>query len=144
MSAAKDTKGRGRHEGSVRDELVELLREKSGEQLRVEIDNKTLEVSRKALEALGDVLEVLERGSEVEVVEKEKELTTGEAAEMLNVSRPYLVDLLESGEIPFRKVGSHRRVRLADVQEYREKQQNQSRSKMEALAREDEKLDVEY
>jgi len=128
----------------VRDELVELLREKSGEQLRVEIDNKTLEVSRKALEALGDVLEVLERGSEVEVVEKEKELTTGEAAEMLNVSRPYLVDLLESGEIPFHKVGSHRRVRLADVQEYREKQQNESRSKMEALAREDEKLDVEY
>ena len=144
MSAAKDTKGRGRYEGSVRDELVELLREKSGEQLRVEIDDKTLEVSREALEALGDVLEVLERGNEVEVVEKEKELTTGEAAEMLNVSRPYLVDLLESGEIPFHKVGSHRRVRLADVQKYREKQQDESRAKMKALAREDEKLDLEY
>jgi excisionase family DNA binding protein len=144
MGAAKDRKAGGRRDSSVREELVELLREKSGEQLRVEIDDKTLEVSREALEALGDVLEVLERGSEVEVVEKEKELTTGEAAEMLNVSRPYLVDLLESGEIPFRKVGSHRRVRLVDVQEYREKQQDESRAKMEALAREDEKLDVEY
>lgn len=144
MSAAKETKGRARRDNSVRDELVELLREKSGERVRVEIDDKTLEVSREALEALGDVLEVLERGSEVEVVEKEKELTTGEAAEMLNVSRPYLVDLLESGEIPFHKVGSHRRVRLADVQEYREKQQDESRAKMKALAREDEKLDVEY
>jgi len=51
-----------------------------------------------------------------------RELTVAEAAELLNVSRPFVIKLLESGAMPFRKVGTRRRVRLVDVLEYRDRQ----------------------
>ncbi|MFB6374623.1 MAG: excisionase family DNA-binding protein, partial [Bradymonadaceae bacterium] len=66
------------------------------------------------------------------------------AAEVLNVSRPYLVERLEEGEIPFRKVGSHRRIRLQDVLEYKRAQKEESRRRLEELAAEDERLDIDY
>jgi excisionase family DNA binding protein len=109
-------------------------------------DNETipLELSREALEAFRDILAVLERGGEVEVVKKDRELTTREAADLLNVSRPHLVELLESGEIPFHKVGTHRRVRLEDLLTYKQARKQKSREHLKALAEEDERLDLDY
>lgn len=103
-----------------------------------------LELSRPVLQALQKVLELMERGEEVDIVARERELTTTEAAELLNVSRPYVVQLMESGELPFRKVGSHRRVEAGDVVEYKRRQKSASRKSLAALADEDEKLDTEY
>ena len=68
-----------------------------------------------AVEALGHVLQTIGQGHAVRVLADDEELTTIEAAALLHVSRPHLVSMLDAGELPFRRVGTHRRIRLADV-----------------------------
>lgn len=68
------------------------------------------------------------------------ELTTQQAAELLNVSRPYLIRLLEANQIPYRKVGSHRRIRLVDVLEYQRLDEARRRDAQRELTRQAEEL----
>jgi excisionase family DNA binding protein len=70
---------------------------------------------------LVEVLKQLASGNAVSIVPLRKEVTTYEAAEILNVSRPFVIGLLEKGEIPFRKVGAHRRIPLSTLLEYKRK-----------------------
>jgi excisionase family DNA binding protein len=63
------------------------------------------------------------------------ELTTKQAAEVVGVSRPFLIRVLEAGEIPYRKVGRHRRVLMKDVLAYKEKMQVKSRAAMDELVK---------
>lgn len=79
-----------------------------------------VELPPSVVRVLADVLDHAQRGEAVRVVPDTEEVTTGQAAEMLGVSRPYLVSLIERGELPARKVGTRRRLRLADVLLYRE------------------------
>ncbi len=74
------------------------------------------------LQILLDVMSEMGKGNAISLVPHHQELGTQEAANLLNVSRPHLVTLLENGDIPFRKVGSHRRVLLTDVLTYRNNQ----------------------
>lgn len=81
-------------------------------------DEEALTLPREAVNLLACVLTQVVEGRGVSVVPSYTELTTQQAADMLNVSRPYLIGLLESGTIPYRLVGRHRRVAVEDLMEY--------------------------
>jgi excisionase family DNA binding protein len=87
---------------------------------------------------------ILADGNAVKVVPIHAELTTQEAADMLNVSRPHLVKLLESGALPFHKAGKHRRVRFADLMAFKAERDRASSLAMEELARQAQELRLGY
>ena len=99
-----------------------------------------VELPPSVVRILAEVLDHARRGEPVRVVPDEEEITTGQAAEILHVSRPYLVGLVDRGEIPSRKVGSRRRVRLVDVLLYREVDQARRLQAVRDLAAEAQEL----
>lgn len=113
--------------------------------LRVQVDDgKLLRLPRAATEGLQRLLAEIAKGNAVAVVPTQAELTTQEAAGYLNVSRPYLVQLLERGEIAFRRVGTHRRVRFSDLQAYREAAEQKRQEAMKELAAQAQELEMGY
>lgn len=86
------------------------------------------------LQILLDVLVEISKGNAISLIPHHQELSTQEAASLLNVSRPFLVGLLEKGEIPFRKVGAHRRVLLRDAISYKEGIDNRRKQALGDLA----------
>ncbi|WP_369369607.1 helix-turn-helix domain-containing protein [Promicromonospora sp. Populi] len=75
-------------------------------------------VPRSAISALAQVLAAFAHGEGVTVLPAQAELTTQQAADALNVSRPFLIGLLEQGKIAYRTVGTHRRVKASSLVEY--------------------------
>lgn len=114
------------------------------ERARVRIDGNELILPRKALALLREVLVEMGQGHAVTIVPTHAELTTQQAANILNVSRPYLVKLLEEGGIPFTKTGVHRRIRYRDLMEYRERVQAASRAALKELAAQAQENDMGY
>lgn len=91
--------------------------------LRVEdpnTSNESVVVPTVAFKLLVKILNEMGDGNTVRVVAGHTELTTGDISEMLNVSRPYVIKLLDEGQIPSHRVGTHRRARLKDVLDYRD------------------------
>jgi excisionase family DNA binding protein len=80
------------------------------------------------------VAEVLARGDAITVVPVGKEVTTQQAADLLNVSRQYLVRLLDEGRIPYRKTGKHRRLRIEDVLSFKEQCDKDRRAGLRELS----------
>jgi len=103
-----------------------------------------IELPTTALRLLADVLTEMAEGNAVQVVPVHAELTTQEAADLLNVSRPHLVKLLEDGEIPFHRTGKHRRVRLVDLMQYKEARMRVSEAAMAELTRLSQELGLGY
>ena len=84
-------------------------------------DGEHLVLPPEVFEVLRDVVAAMVQGQAVTIAPVHQRLTTQEAADLVGVSRPTLVKLLESGEIAFEQPGRHRRVRLADVLAYRDR-----------------------
>lgn len=87
-----------------------------------------------AVRLLGALLTELAKGNAVTLMPHHAELTTQEAADLLNVSRPFLIGLLESGQLPHHKVGTHRRVRFADLMIYKRRRDEESDAALRELA----------
>lgn len=116
---------------------VEIRTEGSAESVSVT-------VPREAFDLLVDVLGQMSLGNAVTIVPVQAELTTQQAADLLNVSRPHLIQLLEDGRLPFRKVGTHRRIRAEDLLNYRRGDEERRKAVLDELAQEAERLGLGY
>jgi excisionase family DNA binding protein len=122
-----------------------LARIGSGDGLRVHLDDgQVLTLPRAAARLLSHLLTEMSLGHAVTLMPVHAELTTREAADILNVSRPHLVKLLETGAIPFHKVGTHRRVRFEHLHAYREQVLAEQEKALDELAAQAQDLGMGY
>ncbi|MGE6763685.1 helix-turn-helix domain-containing protein [Corallococcus interemptor] len=104
--------------------VVEELATESGRRPRLVLPSgEEVELPPSMVVALRAIAEALAKGSVVSIVPMHRELTTQEAADVLNISRQHLVTLLERGELPHSRPGKHRRLRASDVLAYKRKRQ---------------------
>jgi excisionase family DNA binding protein len=103
-----------------------------------------LELPAGAVALLMDILEAMAAGRGVSIIPENAELTTVQAAEVLNVSRPYLIKLLAEKAIPHRKVGKHRRILMEDVMTYKKKTDRAREAVLDQLAAEAQEEDQGY
>lgn len=116
-----------------------------GAELRVQIDGgETLRLPKSAGILLYRLLTEMAQGNAVTLIPIHAELTTQEAADYLNVSRPYLIRLLEEGRMKFNMVGTHRRVKFSDLEAYRKATEEDRQHIMEELAAQAQQLGMGY
>jgi excisionase family DNA binding protein len=123
-------------------ELDAVLAENEGVAKLVAPSGEILELPHSIYEVLRRVIHDMARGNAVRIMPIHAEMTTQEAADLLNVSRPFLVKLLEKGDITYRKVGTHRRIRLDDLLVYRDHRDSERRRLLDEIASESQKLDL--
>ncbi|MEL6229616.1 MAG: helix-turn-helix domain-containing protein [Cyanobacteria bacterium J06627_3] len=94
---------------------------------------QTVSIPSAAYRLLVDVLTQMAQGNAVTLIPIHAELTTQEAADLLNVSRPYLIKQIEAGAIPHHKVGRHRRIRFNDLMAYKQQIDKQSAKALDEM-----------
>lgn len=129
--------------------LAPLLRRRKGSSQKVTLiadgDREArVVVPRAAFEIFVRILGEMANGNAVTIVPVHAELTTQQAAELLNVSRPYMVKLLEEGRIPFRMVGTRRRVRFEDLVHFRQQDDADREKVLDELTAEAQRLGLDY
>jgi excisionase family DNA binding protein len=136
-------------EGSDIESVMETLAEKyntDNRLVRIQFPDQNLEIQVTPL-VVSQVLKVIQltnQGQQVEILSDETLLTTQQAADSLQVSRPFIVKMLENGTVPFMMVGKHRRVKSGDVVKLREKMQSDRSRSLDELASQAQELDLGY
>lgn len=126
-------------------ELSKLLAQApDADRAHVKLDGTELILPRRALALLRDLLTEMAQGNAVTIVPTHAELTTQEAANLLNVSRPHLIKLLDEERIPFTRTGTHRRIKYVDLLDYKKLRDQRSEAAREALAKQAQELDMGY
>ena len=125
--------------------LKRVVGKRPGVRLRMELegsepDGEAVVLPEAATRLLLHILDEMANGNAVALVPMHAELTTQQAADMLNVSRPFLVRLIEGGKLPHRKVGTHRRVRMDDLMAYRRRSEAEREQALAELAQETHRL----
>ena len=103
-----------------------------------------LELPAGAVALLMDILEAMAAGRGVAIIPENAELTTVQAAEILNVSRPFLIKLLDENALPYRKVGKHRRIRMEDVMSYKKQIDREREAILDELVEEAQEQGMGY
>jgi excisionase family DNA binding protein len=133
------------HESSLR--LEEILGTTNGNiHVRIQPENQpeqTIPIPLSAFRLIAHILTQMAQGHGVTFIPMHSELTTYEAARVLKVSRPFLIGLLEKGEIPFRKDGTHRRIRYQDLMDYKQKTRENRLKTLEELSALDQELGLD-
>ena len=118
---------------------------KKNQSLKVRLPGEeAIELPPGAVELLMNILKVMASGRAMTLIPANAELTTVQAAEMLNVSRPFLIKLLEQREIPHRKVGKHRRIKIEDVMQYRKRIDTERDAVLDQLVADAQEQDMGY
>lgn len=129
---------------ALREQLVRIARLRRPMARLVSPDGTEVEIPASAFAALQAVVHDMAQGLTITLIPYDKELTTKEAADILNVSRPFLIRLLDRDEIPYHRVGTHRRLRVEDVLAYREQRAAHRREKLRELTRLSEDVEGGY
>lgn len=115
-----------------------------GIKIKIQETDEFITIPKKALSLLITILSNMSEGKSITIVPTDSEVSTQQAADMLNVSRPHLVKLLESGKIPFKKIGSHRRILLNDLISYEKGLQKTREQQLKFLAEQAQDLNLGY
>jgi excisionase family DNA binding protein len=106
--------------------------------------DESIEIPKQVFNVLMRVLAVMSEGKAFSLIPMDKELTTQQAADILNVSRPYLNKILDLGDIAHRKVGRNRRIQFSVLMEYKKSQEKKSQDALQELADQSQELDMGY
>jgi excisionase family DNA binding protein len=129
--------------------LTQFLAARPKKALRVRIEpenepEESISIPVTAFRLLNSILTEMAKGNAVTLIPVHAELTTQQAADILNVSRPFLIEQLEKGVIPYRKVGTHRRVMFKDLMEYKQTMDHNRLKALEELSVIDQELGLGY
>ena len=106
--------------------------------------DEPLELPAGAVTLLLDILGAMASGQGVTLIPEDAELTSVQAADILHVSRPFLIKLLEAGQIPYRRVGKHRRIRTEDVMNYKQALDQEREAVLDRLVADAQEQDMGY
>lgn len=107
-------------------------------------EQPAIELPPAALKLIGQLLGAMSEGRPVSLVPANQELTTVEAANFLNVSRPFVIKEIDAGNLPYRMVGTHRRVDFEDLVNYARKMRRRQEAALDRLAENSRELGLDY